>query len=78
MKRLLDYYIESISETLIKFSFISDLPFIAFSKGVRTILSSMTPTITFDFPANKDSTAKTPIREAKTRSKQLGDPPRCI
>ena len=71
-------YIERISETLIKFLLISDLPFIAFSSGVRTIFSSITPTITFDFPAKIDSTANTPIREAKTRSKQLGDPPRCM
>ena len=72
------FYVDIISDTLNKSLSIVEWPLMACSKGVRATLLLSMPTIKFDFPSNKDSTAFTPRREAKTRSKQEGDPPRCM
>ena len=66
-----------MSDTLINSLFIFDCPLMAFSSGVKEISSLINPTIKFDFPSNKDSTAATPILLAKTLSKQEGLPPLC-
>ena len=44
--------------------------------GGVTSFSSLTPIITLDLPSSKASTACTPSRLAKIRSKAVGEPPR--
>jgi len=50
-------------------------PFKAISMGTETILLSIIPTIILLLFSNKQSTAKTPILEARTLSKHEGEPP---
>ena len=50
-----------IFETLINSVLIFEVPFIADIRGVNSILPFIIPTIFEDFPANKLSTAITPI-----------------
>ena len=75
---LLSIYDDTISDTLTKSISISHCPLIACSKGVKVTLSCYKPTIKFDFPSNKASTALTPSLDAKTLSKHEGEPPRCM
>ena len=69
---------DNMSETLMRLLFIWDFPLMASSNGVRVMVSSMIPTILLEFPSNRLSTEKTPIREANTLSKQEGVPPLCM
>ena len=47
-------------------------------KGTRTISSSRTPTIAFEWPEIKCMTAEAPSRDASTRSCAVGEPPRWV
>jgi len=67
-----------MSETLRSSSSILEWPFTALSIGYNSSLLLMVPTITLCLPSINVSTALTPILDAKTRSKQDGDPPRCM
>ena len=67
-----------ISDTRTNSKSISVCPLMACSKGVSATLSLSNPTMKLDLPSKSDSTAFTPNREANTRSKQEGEPPRYI
>ena len=67
-----------MSETLINSVSISVSFFIASENGTASTLWFLIPIITSLSPAIKASIAKTPNLLAKTLSKQLGEPPRCI